>query len=200
MSTRSGAAPAPVAIPAAAVSAVSTSCPAARSSLVASARFAGVSSTSRIVAIRRSTCGAAIVLREHAQQPLPARTGLLRWPSATIGHVAGVDDRDDDHRDRRWSTGSLFSSRRMSRPSRPGIRRSSRIAAGCRRRASLTAATRIGRADDAVPVAGEHLLQQRRDRRVVVHAEQHALAVAALDRLGRADRRPAADAAVERQA
>ena len=73
-----------------------------------------------------------------------------------------------------------------------GRRSGSRPAARAGRRS--TAVARALGGDDAVPVAAEHLLQHVDDRGIVVHAEQHALAVTGRHRLeGRRCRRASGD-------
>ena len=163
-------------MPSAAVSAESTSCPAACSSLVASARFAGVSSITRIVATtaeplvrrrRRRACAGAgpagPACSGSRRRPRAGRPGPQ--PDSTITRIALV-------------SGSRLSSRRTSSASRPWRRTSIRIAAGVVAPRVLDGSPRALGTDHAVSVAADHLLQHVDDRGIVVHAEQHALTVA----------------------
>ena len=97
ISTRSGSRARANAMPAAAVSAVKTSCPAARRSLVASARFAGVSSTRRMVATTAAH-GCGRVLPEHTQEWV-VLDRLAHMRIDTVRHVGPVNDGHHDHRD-----------------------------------------------------------------------------------------------------
>ena len=116
--------------------------------------------------------GASAVLLEQAQQAVLA-DGLGQVAVGEVGHLA------PRQRPTARSPGCLVLGVASSAPAarrgrrvRASGRRAGwpRVACGGRRSRRCSRA----RGHDPVAVAGEHLLEQRRDRRVVVHAEEHA--------------------------